>query len=135
MADDLGVAMQLTNILRDVREDLGLGRIYLPLEDLARFSISEELLVESVERAAGPPSWGDLVKFEARRARARFASGLGVTRYVPHSSGACVRTMAGIYQQILSRIERDPGLPLRGRISLPPSVKLVVALRSWLHAA
>jgi phytoene synthase len=135
LADDLCVAMQLTNILRDIREDLDLGRIYLPLEDLARFSLTEERLVEGLERSAAPPGWAELLRFEARRARARFATGIGVTRYVPRSSGACVRTMAGIYQRILGRIERDPDLPLRGRISLHPSRKLVVALGSWLQAA
>lgn len=127
-ADELGLAMQLTNCLRDVREDAAMGRIYLPLEDLDRFGVREADLL-----AGRPgPGWHGLVSFEAERARALFRSGLQVLGFLPRRPAVCVRTMAGIYQRILGRIERDPDAPLRERISLPRAEKLEIMLESWL---
>ena len=140
-ADDLGVAMQLTNILRDVREDLfQFGRIYLPLEELKRFGIGEEALIDRLSGACGQPvdglnpAWEDFVRYQAERARRLFASGLHVADLIPTSSAACVLTMAGIYQGILKRIEREPTLPLSRRVSLSAPAKLDVMVRSWLQA-
>jgi phytoene synthase len=126
-ADQLGIALQLTNILRDVKEDAGMGRIYLPQEDLKRFGIVEAGLL-----AGQPgPGWEALVDFEARRARNYFAAGLHVLDLIPRRPAACVQTMAGIYQRILGMIEREPRLPLRRRASLPAGAKLALVLRSW----
>ena len=126
-ADQLGIALQLTNILRDVKEDAGMGRIYLPQEDLKRFGIVEGGLL-----AGQPgPGWEALVDFEARRARNYFAAGLQVLDLIPRRPAACVQTMAGIYQRILGMIEREPRLPLRRRASLSAGVKLALVLRSW----
>ncbi len=126
-ADDLGTALQLINILRDVREDASMGRVYLPTDDLARFGISEAALL------AGEPgsSWAALVEHEAARARRLYASGIGVCAYIPVQARACVRTMAGIYSGILDRIEADPELPLRRRVRLTPGEKAAVMVRSW----
>jgi phytoene synthase len=127
-ADELGVALQLTNILRDVREDGELGRVYLPGGDLERFGVAEADLL-----AGRPgPGWEALVAFEARRARALFATGLEVIRLVPRRPAACVATMAGIYREILAMVERDPRLPLRRRASLSPAAKAGVLVRSWI---
>ena len=131
LADDLGIALQLTNILRDVREDAGLGRIYLPLEELERFGVEEQALLDG----SPGPGWPDLVHFQVERARRYYTSGLGVTKLIPTSSAACVRTMAGIYRGILDRIERDPEAPLRSRVRLSTAAKAAVMLRSWLEAA
>lgn len=128
-ADDLGVALQVTNILRDVREDAELGRIYLPADDMRRFGISEEDLLRGVPGGG----WAALVAFEARRARALYASGLRVLDYIPHRPAVCVKTMAGIYERILDKIECDPWLPLRGRASLSHFEKLRVMVGSWLQ--
>jgi phytoene synthase len=128
-ADELGLALQLTNILRDVREDAEMGRIYLPQEDLERFGISEEAMLR-VDPGNG---WNALVKFESQRARQLFKSGYHVLRYVPRRSAACVQTMAGIYERLLRKIERDPQLPLRKRASLSKGEKLRVVLGSWLR--
>lgn len=140
-ADDLGQAMQLTNILRDVREDYRqFDRIYLPGEDLERCGLDEARLIQRLRDetdhwdAACERGWAALVHFEAERARALFRSGLRVTRLIPRSSAACVLTMAGIYQGILERIDRDPCLPLRQRVSLSSRAKLGVMVRSWLRA-
>jgi phytoene synthase len=127
-ADELGLAMQLTNCLRDVREDAQMGRIYLPQEDLRTFGVTEQEVLEGRSGAG----WKPLVAFEAQRARTLFASGLGVAAFIPRRPAVCVRTMAGIYQRILNRIDRDPEIPLRRRASLSKVEKLRVALESWL---
>jgi phytoene synthase len=129
-ADDLGIALQLTNILRDVREDAAMGRIYLPLEDLERFKISESALL-----ALDPQeTWPELVAHEAERARRYFNLGYAVLEYIPRRSAACVQTMAGIYEGILAKLERDPYLPLRGRAALSHAQKFSVMVKSWLRA-
>ena len=129
-ADDLGLAMQLTNILRDVKEDAGLGRIYLPLADLERFGVTEDGVL-----ASRPGSgWESLVRFEAERARCLFRSGLRVLPLVPPSARVCVGTMSGIYQEILARIEKDPWMPLSTRATLSKAAKIKVMLRSCAGA-
>lgn len=125
-ADTLGLALQLTNILRDVREDAATGRTYLPADDLAKFGCSDGF------RAATPLSGADftgLVHYEVRRARALFAEGYRLLPMLDRRSGACVAAMAGIYRRLLDRIERDPEAVLRGRVSLPGHEKAYVAVR------
>jgi phytoene synthase len=119
LADDLGVAMQLTNILRDVREDSGNGRIYLPAEDFARFHCDSPADI-SVE----------MVRFEAARAREWFNRGLGLLEVLDSRSTACVLAMTGIYRRILDRIEANPEEILARRISLSGWEKAWVAGRS-----
>jgi phytoene synthase len=128
-ADELGLAMQLTNCLRDVREDARMGRYYLPQEDLARFGVTEQSILDG----RADPGWRRLVAFQAQRARDLFASGLGVVRWIPRRPAVCVRTMAGIYQRILARIERNPDRPLTRRVSLSKTEKLHVMLDAWLR--
>lgn len=129
-ADDLGLAMQLANILRDVREDLDLGRIYLPQEDLRQFGLDETGLIGAHPGAA----WEALVRHEITRAESLFASGLRVTGPIPRRAAACVLTMAGMYRAILDEIERNPYLPLERRASLGKRAKVSVMARSWLQA-
>lgn len=124
-ADTLGLALQLTNILRDVAEDAAGGRIYLPADDLAKFGCSDGF-------ATGRPAGADfdgLVHYEVRRARALFTEGYRLLPMLDRRSGACVAAMAGIYRRLLDRIERDPGAVLRGRVSLPGHEKAYVAVR------
>ncbi|WP_406301902.1 presqualene diphosphate synthase HpnD [Streptomyces sp. NBC_00885] len=125
-ADTLGLALQLTNILRDVREDAANGRTYLPADDLAKFGCSAGF------HTATPPPGSDfagLVHFEVRRARTLFAEGYRLLPMLDRRSGACVAAMAGIYRRLLDRIERDPEAVLRGRVSLPGREKAYVAVR------
>jgi len=128
-ADDLGLALQVTNILRDVREDAEMGRIYLPQEDLRRFGIEEDAML----RGQPGEGWNALLKFEAQRARSLFKTGYQVLGYIPRRPAACVQTMAGIYERLLRKIERDPQLPLRERAALSKREKLQVVLESWLR--
>lgn len=127
LADDLGVAMQLTNIIRDIREDERLGRVYLPTEDLRRFGFVG---------APKPGSEGaaELVSFEARRAAEWFDRGLPLTRMLDSRSASCVLAMSGIYRSILDRILEDPTQVLSDRISLTAWQKAWVALHSLATA-
>ena len=127
LADDLGVAMQLTNILRDIREDLARGRIYLPAEDLRRFGAEDPTALPHAEASA-------LIRFEAERAEQWFDSGLRLVEQLDARSSACVLAMTGIYRSILERIEREPAAVLRERISLGPLEKTWVAARSLMGA-
>lgn len=128
LADDLGVAMQITNVLRDVREDYARGRVYLPAEDLRRFGCAEDL------EASPPDASAALIRFEAERGREWFARGLGLLPLVDARSRACVRAMTGIYRRILGQIERDPHQIMDHRVSLPPWEKAWVAARSLAGA-
>jgi 15-cis-phytoene synthase len=123
LADDLGVAMQLTNILRDIREDQARGRVYLPAEDLRRFGSSD---IDALSPA--------MIRFEAERAQDWFDRGLRLVEQLEPRSAACVLAMTGIYRSILERIIRDPGEVMRARISLPAWEKTWVAARSLVGA-
>jgi phytoene synthase len=125
-ADTLGLALQLTNILRDLREDAAGGRSYLPVKDLDKFGCGEGF------RSDVPPPGSDfagLVEFEVRRARGLFATGYRLLPLLDRRSGACVAAMAGIYRRLLERIAAEPTAVLRGRVSLPGREKAYVALR------
>jgi phytoene synthase len=128
LADDLGVAMQLTNILRDVREDLDRGRVYLPAEDLLRFGC-EDL------HSAPPDRFARLMEFEVGRAREWFDRGLGLLSLLDGRSASCVSAMTGIYRRILERIDRSPEAVLDHGLSLAPWEKTWVALRSLAGVA
>jgi phytoene synthase len=135
-ADDLGAAMQLTNILRDVREDLGLNRLYLPLDELRRFGLDEAALREAARNHGAQPltGWSEFVDFQAERARGLYQSGLRVIETIPTNSAACVLTMARIYQQVLERIVASPMLVFSRRISVSTRTKSQIAFRAWLQA-
>jgi phytoene synthase len=127
LADDLGVAMQLTNILRDVREDRERGRVYLPAEDLRRFGCGD------VPTAADEHST-ELIRYEAARTAEWFDRGLRLIDVLDSRSASCVLAMTGIYRCILDRIAREPDQVFLGRISLPPWGKAWVAARSLAAA-
>jgi 15-cis-phytoene synthase len=124
LADDLGVAMQLTNILRDVQEDLARDRLYLPREDLERFGCGSDLGAAQAEAMAS------LIRFEAGRARSWFEGGLRLITLLDSRSASCVAAMTGIYARLLGRIEQQPHQVLRARLSLAPWEKAWVAARS-----
>jgi len=132
LADDLGVALQLTNILRDVREDYLNGRVYLPEEDLAKFGIEVAPFgePEPFPAAAQQARFASLVEFEAARAREWYASGMRLLATIDRRSAACTGAMAGIYRRLLERIARQPGAVLQGRMSLPGGEKALVAAQA-----
>jgi len=123
LADSLGVALQLTNILRDIREDNLNGRVYLPAEDLAKFDLDDLA-------APDPVQFGKLMEFQIERARDWYAAGLPLLAILDRRSAACTGAMAGIYRGLLDRIAADPAAVLRGRMSLSGKQKAVVAARA-----
>ncbi|MHB8533789.1 MAG: squalene/phytoene synthase family protein, partial [Solirubrobacteraceae bacterium] len=147
LAEDLGVALQLTNILRDVREDAEGGRVYLPLEDLRRFGVVEPGAEREAERALlaairrqqavphGPGALAGVIAFEAERARDWFDRGLTLATLLDRRSAACLLVMAGIYRRLLERIDGDPARAVRVRVSVPIHEKAWVAVRGLLGAS
>ncbi|MFI5084249.1 MAG: presqualene diphosphate synthase HpnD [Streptosporangiales bacterium] len=128
LSDSLGVALQLTNILRDVREDYASGRVYLPAEDLAKFDCDPTTL--SPDNRAQNPAFTKLVEFEAERARDWYATGWQLLPMLDRRSAACTGAMAGIYRQLLERIAAQPGSVLSSRVSLSTGEKAMVAVRA-----
>jgi phytoene synthase len=137
-ADELGVALQLTNILRDVREDAARDRVYIPREDLLRFGVPG-----IGDDAAGDPGallalpadcaqFDALVHFEAQRAREWFARGMTLLQQLDRRSAACVLAMAGIYRRLLDHIDARPSATLTGRVALPRHEKLWVATQGLM---
>jgi 15-cis-phytoene synthase len=130
LADALGVALQLTNILRDIREDLGNGRVYLPADDLARFGC--RLIPPGRDGAGGGGKidgpMRDLIQFEAERARQWYGTGMQLMPILDRRSAACTGAMAGIYRQLLEHISASPETALATRMSLPGREKAMIAL-------
>lgn len=128
LADELGVALQLTNILRDLSEDVRIGRVYLPTEDLLRFGCHV-----AGGRMEGPAEL--LVAFEAQRALGRLEVGLTLVPLLDRRSAACVLAMAGSYRRLLQRIAARPDLVLGGRPSLRRWEKSWVLAQSLARSA
>jgi len=128
-ADDLGVALQLTNVLRDVREDLVNGRVYLPARDLAQFECTLELDPHGSLADPGG-ALADLLRFEAARALAWYDRGLRLVPVLDRRSASCCAALAGIYADLLSLILRRPQIVLRERASLPGRRKAFIAARA-----
>jgi len=139
LADELGVALQLTNILRDLREDAQNGRVYLPAEDLRRFGLLADgqpapaAMLAALDAAdSRAQSLASLVRFQSERAREWFDRGIALTRMLDRRSAACVLAMAGIYRRLLERIAARPQEAARSRVSLPAREKAWVAARGML---
>lgn len=123
LADDLGVALQLTNMLRDIVEDRQMGRIYLPEQERDRFGII-------AGHWAPPDRVAALVQHVAEQAASWFDRGLGLLDYLDYRSRACTAAMAGIYRRLLQHFLSQPTRPLAGRLSLPAWEKAWVVARS-----
>jgi phytoene synthase len=150
LADDLGVAMQLTNIARDLREDAQRGRVYLPAQELVRYHLHDDgaldaaALVQLARAGADTiePSviagfdGGDvgqlyaLLRFQVLRSRDWFHRGLPLVLLLDRRSAACVMAMSGIYMRLGRRIEQRPNRALGARTTLPLHEKLWIALRA-----
>jgi 15-cis-phytoene synthase len=123
-ARDLGFAFQLTNFLRDVAEDLDRGRVYIPQEDIRKFSAGAALSSRQVT-----PEWVELMQFEIARCRSLYASAdLGVPM-LPSSSARCISGARALYSRILEQIEERRYDVFSGRASVPTWQKLAVAAR------
>jgi phytoene synthase len=128
-AMDLGVAFQLTNFLRDVAEDWDRDRIYLPLEDLERFGVTER---DFRARRVGP-SFQRLLAFEAQRTRVLYRRAEDGWAMLPPASQVCIRIAHYLYREILDRIEAADWQVFRVRAAVPTRRKIVVAMRELIH--
>ncbi|MCX8086153.1 MAG: presqualene diphosphate synthase HpnD [Rhodocyclaceae bacterium] len=129
-AHTLGLAFQLTNIIRDVGEDLRRGRIYLPQDELARFGVTEEEL----RTARYTPAFRDLMRFQAQRAREHFVRALSLLPDCDRKAQRPGLVMAAIYRDLLDQIEADGFLVLDRRTHLTPPRKLWLAVKTWFAA-
>lgn len=126
-AVDLGIAMQITNILRDVREDAERDRIYLPQDDMAMFGYSERELMEGVVNDA----FRNLMAYQVQRARRYFESGKRLFPLLPSESRACPMMLHAVYSGVLDRIEESGYNVFERRIGLSKPEKLLMLARLW----
>ena len=129
-AHDLGMAFQLTNIIRDVGEDARRGRIYLPLDELQRF----EVPVDDILNSRQTDNFRRLMEFQIERAEHYYAQAMSELPAVDRKAQRPGLVMAAIYRTLLDEIKRDGCQVLRQRISLPPLRKLWIAWRTWIRA-
>ena len=129
LADDRGVAFQLTNILRDLREDWARGRVYLPREDLDRFAVD----MPSAMAGKQNDRFLDLMQFQIARAREYYEQSSPLENLIEPDARPTLRIMTQIYRGILERIAVDPLAVLTGKVSLSGFEKLGIVVRQvWL---
>jgi len=126
LAERLGIAFQLTNILRDIRADLALGRVYIPAEDLSRFGSS----VAELERGLVTPPVRELLRFEAERAWRFYREGAQLIGKVDADSRAALWALARIYSSLLARIEERDFDVFSARVRLNTAEKARILLRA-----
>jgi phytoene synthase len=126
LAEKCGIAFQLTNILRDVREDALKDRIYLPAEDLARFGVSAEALKNPLP----PNGFVSLMSFEAARARDYYQQSRPLVEMVRPASRPSLSALIEIYRKLLDRIEESGVDVLSRRVRIPTWEKSLIVVRS-----
>jgi phytoene synthase len=129
LAESCGIALQLTNIIRDVGEDARNGRVYLPEEDLERFGIREEQLAI---RARSSPKIRELLTFEGQRAYENYDRARLLVPLVDPVGRPVLKTIVGVYCALLDEIVRREYDVLDGRISVPKWRKFAIALRAMV---
>ena len=126
-ATELGTALQLTNIIRDVGEDARRGRIYIPVDELQRFNVPAADIMNAQET----PEFKVLMTFQAERAQRYYTSALDTLPAVDRSAQRPGLIMAAVYRTLLDEITKDGFQILKQKISLPPLRKLWIALKTW----
>lgn len=127
-AVNLGIALQLTNILRDIKDDARRGRIYLPQEDLRRFGYSEDDLLN----CRHTPEFVNLMRFQVERARTYFRAAQESLTDDDKGFFFPARIMWSIYAHLLNRIERSGYRVFERRIAISRFLRLLIAVRYWL---
>ncbi|MEH1164681.1 phytoene/squalene synthase family protein [Micromonospora sp. CPCC 205539] len=131
-ARQLGFAFQLTNFIRDVAEDLDRGRTYLPDEDLAKFGVTRDELLQAAARGRGTPRIRELIEYEVTRAQAHYAAAApGITLLAP-ASQACMRTAYALYGGILDEVAAQDYDVFARRALVPQRRRMAVAARALL---
>lgn len=126
LAVERGIAFQLTNLLRDVVEDVGLGRVYLPQEEFDRYGISPEDLCAWSK----PTQCEKLMRAMIDRAREHFVRSQPLDAMIDPTCRPTLWALTEIYRELLERIARDPSQISRKRVSLPTLRKVLIALRA-----
>ena len=129
-ARSLGIAFQLTNIIRDVGEDARKNRIYLPMEDLQRFDVT----AADILNARHGEAFVALMRFQVERAQSYYDKALAALPAADRRAQRAGLIMAAIYRALLTEIERDGFQVLRQRTSLTPLRKLWLAWKTWVAA-
>ena len=127
-AYDLGIAFQLTNIIRDVGDDARRNRIYLPLDELAQFQVTEADILQRRDS----DNFRRLMAFQIERAIQHYDQAFAALPAIDRKDQRPGLVMAAIYRTLLDEIARDPGKVLTHRISLTPLRKLWLAWRAWV---
>jgi phytoene synthase len=127
-AHDLGIAFQLTNIIRDVGEDARRGRIYLPIDELQRFNVTAKQITE----ATYSDNFRSMMEFQIERAERYYDQALALLPVVDRKSQRAGLIMAAIYRTTLDEIKAEGCKVLTQRTSLTPLRKLWIAARTWL---
>ena len=127
-AENLGIAFQLTNIIRDVGEDARRDRVYLPQDELARFGLTAE---DILARKGGEP-FVRLMEFQAARAQSYYDSAFSKLAAEDRASQRAGLIMAAIYRTLLDEISRDKFQVLEQRVTLTPLRKLWIAWKTWV---
>ena len=127
-AKSLGIAMQITNIMRDLKEDFLADRVYIPTEDLEFYGYSEEDLKNSVINE----NFLNLMHYQAQRARQFYKSGSELFQYINPRSRACVVVLHGLYLRLLDKLENEKFQVFEKKVRLSSSRKLIVMVKLWI---
>ena len=134
LAEKCGIAFQLTNIIRDVREDALMGRIYLPAEDLERFGQSPQALTaENLKNGFQPQGYRSLLEFEAARAREFYSAGADLMKLIDEESRPALWVLVEIYRRLLDKIAKQNYDVFSRRVELSRAEKLSVLSRGLLR--
>ena len=128
-AEKLGTAMQLTNILRDVKEDKEMGRIYIPQTDLAQFRVTEQ----DIFNEKMTPQLAELIKFQVERADQYYTEAMPGIRFLKTESQYAIYSAAKIYRGILRKIEEHDYNPFLSRVFVPSTQKIKILLHEGLR--
>ena len=126
-ATDMGIAMQLTNILRDIEEDCGRGRVYLPQDELEKFGVTEE----SLRAGETGPEFRAMMVEQVSRARAYFESSAALLPLLKPRSRLCPAVLRAIYSAVLDRIEARDYDVFGERVALSSREKLMITAKVW----
>jgi 15-cis-phytoene synthase len=129
LAEQCGLAFQLTNIIRDVKEDAAMGRVYLPREDLAKFELSAAELLSAPDAARFRP----LLAMEADRAREYYQAGEQLSSYISEDSQPALWVLVNIYRKLLDKIAERQYDVFTGKITLTVSEKLRILMKGFLQ--
>ena len=128
-ATELGTALQLTNIIRDVGEDARRGRIYIPVDELQQFNVPASDIMNALET----PEFTALMAFQAERAQGYYTSALEILPLADRSAQRPGLIMAAVYRTLLDEITKDGFQVLKQKTALPPLRKLWIALKTWFR--